>query len=283
MPSAETVLARIVEWAEDEPNVRALVLVGSRAAGADADDLADIDLRIYAKTTELLVEEDEWLSAFAPMWVCVRDEYHHEGLTVPTRLVVYEGGTKVDFALYAAADADDIPSGMMTRRALVDKDGIAPASQPQLALGPPPSEEEYRRVVEEFWFEAYHVAKYLYRNELWQAKARDWEMKTFLLTMIEWHACAKRGWDINTKYRGKEMASWVDEDVWGAIHETFARFDAEDSWSALDATMGLFRRIGGEVGDALGTTYPDDVDRRISTFVADLEQSAHEEAAGELS
>jgi len=62
----------------------------------------------------------------------------------------------------------------LAHRVLVDKD----AAFAHEAVGPPlvrpelPADAEFRRVVDEFWFEAYHVAKYLARDELWRTKLR---------------------------------------------------------------------------------------------------------------
>lgn len=272
---AESLLDRIVAWAKAEPNVRALVLVGSRAGDEPPDGLADIDLRVYAKTTEPYTGDDEWLSELAPVWLCVRDEYRHADLVVPTRLVLFEGGIKVDFALYpAAALADHEDGGEPASRVLVDKDRVAPDVRRRPVDPAAPSEEEFARVVGEFWFEAYHVAKYLARGELWLAKARDWETKRFLLKMIEWHARAGRGWNLDTRHGGARMRSWAGGEVWADLHGAFSRFDAEDGWRGLSATTELFRRLARETAAILDVAYPEDVDRNISRFIEELERGA---------
>ena len=61
---------------------------------------------------------------------------------------------------------------------------LEPSGRRWAAFCERPAESEFRRVVEEFWLEAYHVAKYLARDELWLAKERDWATKRFLATMI---------------------------------------------------------------------------------------------------
>lgn len=278
MNDAEQILGNTVAWASAEPNVRGLVLVGSRAQNGLTDDLADIDVQVYARTAEPYTRDKFWLSVIGPVWVCVHDEYRHGDLVVPTRLVIFARGTKVDFAFYRAASMADVVRDATAYRVLLDKDNAATDVGHQAWRAEPrgePSEAEFVRVVREFWFEAYHVAKYLARGELWLAKSRDWATKEFLRIMIEWHARAERGWSLDTQYGGKHMPSWVSRDVWEDLHRAFAHFDAEDSWDSLFATTELFRRVAVDTAAALGLLYPEDVDQNISGFVLKLRGSTN--------
>ncbi len=282
MKDADQILSNIVAWASADLNVRGLVLVGSRAQNGRTDELADIDVQVYARTAEPYTRDEVWLSEVGPVWVCVRDEYRHGTLVVPTRLVIFARGTKVDFAFYPAASMADIVRDAAAYRVLLDKDAAA-AEVGQQAWRPEPggepSEAEFMRVVREFWFEAYHVAKYLARGELWLAKSRDWATKEFLRMMIEWHARAERGWSLNTHYGGKHMRSWVSRGVWEDLHRAFAHFDAEDSWNSLFATMELFRRVAADTAAALGFLYREDVDQNLSGFILKLRGSTNRSPA----
>ena len=133
-----------------------------------------------------------------------------------------------------------------------------------------PGEDEFRRTIEEFWHEAHNVAKYLARNDLWSVKFRDWEMKRFLLRMIEWHAHSKYGWQYDTSHLGKWMSSWVDPEIWESLHAAFARFDAQSGWNALLATVRLFRRIAPETAERLRYRYPDDLDRNMEGLICSM-------------
>ena len=125
-------------------------------------------------------------------------------------------------------------------------------------------------VVNEFFFEVYHVAKYLYRKDLWFVKYRDWASKDFLLRMIEWNERTYHGWDYNTYYLGVYMSKWTNKRTWAALDKCFAHFDAHDSWQALFATIELFRTLAQETAEKLGYQYPHDVDTNIIQFVQNL-------------
>jgi len=136
-----------------------------------------------------------------------------------------------------------------------------------------PDDKEFQRLVSEFWFEAYHVAKYLKRNELWLVKFRDWAAKELLLKMIEWNARAKHGGEIDTCFMGKNMQAWVDSETWQALHATFGHFNRQDSWNALLATMDLFRRLATETADLLHFTCPQEIDRNLTGFILNLKNN----------
>jgi len=276
MTAADLILASIIEWAKNEEPIRALLLEGSRAANAPCDELADLDIDVFTRTYEPYTQDDRWLSSIGQVWVYSPDQYEWGNEIVPTRLVIFRDGVKVDFSfvgahrLAALADTDDLDAGY---RVLLDKDGEASKlRRPTFSKkpAPPPTEKDFVCLVSEYWFEAYHVAKYLKRGDLWLAKSRDWETKAYLLTMIEWHAQARHQWNYDTLYAGKHMGAWADEKVWQALHGAFAHFDRDDSWSSLLASNDLFRELATEVAESLRCAYPTDIDRNITGFILKL-------------
>jgi aminoglycoside 6-adenylyltransferase len=95
-------------------------------------------------------------------------------------------------------------------------------------------------------------------------------MKEALLRMVEWHARATQGWDHDTWHEGHHMASWVDAETWEALHETFGRFDAADSWRALLASMDLFRRLAWEAARCMDYPYSRALDDHVAQYIARL-------------
>lgn len=271
------ILNRIVDWGRETPEVRALILEGSRAESNAADDLSDYDVNVFLTDSTPYTEDKAWLSSIAEIWVCIPEAVEHNGTLFPSRLVIFRDGIKVDFILYSLdvleeyAKADPLPAGYDTGyKVLLDKDHItARMRAPSYSAfkGKQPSAEEFIRCVNAFWFEVYHVATYLRRQDLWAVKFRDWECKRFLIRMIEWHENALRNWDLRTNPLGKRMTSWVSAETWKALHNVFGRFDSQDSWRALEATTKLFRRVAGETAETLGFTYPQDLDGHISGFI----------------
>ena len=129
---------------------------------------------------------------------------------------------------------------------LLDKQGVTqqlpPATGAFLILAVP-SEDEFAFTVEEFWFEATHMPRYLSRGDLWVVKFRDWTMKCDLLRILEWRAIAQSAGPVDVRYIGARMREWVDAATWRDLHESFAHFAEGDAWRALLATTQLFGRV----------------------------------------
>ncbi len=268
-------LTTIVEWAEREDRVLSLIMTGAQTQNDRADDgLSDRDLELIFDDYEPFALDDAWLRHFAPVWVY---QPLFQDQDYPTRLVFYEGGHKVDFTL---ADSRRL-LGMVERgrldhlyergyRVLVDKTGLTrdlPKPSGDFPIVQLPNQGEFQTVVEEFWFEAAHIPKYLLRGELWVVKFRDWTMKCDLLKLMEWHAIARSDEPVDVRYIGTHAPKWTDERTWNELQGVFARFDAADSWRALLASMNLVRRLGQEIEQHGTLVYPQDVDDHISGYI----------------
>jgi aminoglycoside 6-adenylyltransferase len=278
MSEADRILSNILSWAEREESIRVLILEGSRALSTPFDELADFDISVFTKSQESYTQDDLWLTAIGEVWVGVSDKYDWGSDTIPTRLIIFKDGVKVDFSfidVHKLTELNAIDYHYYSYKVLLDKDRVSKQWPTQIerdSESNQPTEKDYMLVVKEFWFEAYHVAKYLKRGELWLVKFRDWETKQFLLKMIEWHAKSKQQWSYETQYMGKHMMNWADKSVWQELHHTFAHFDRDSSWECLIATMNLFRQIANEVAENLNCIYPAEIDRNITGFILKIRE-----------
>jgi aminoglycoside 6-adenylyltransferase len=265
-------------WAAQQPDIRAVVRIGSFARSyRPADALSDLDLILFTRTPARYRAWSDWIGGFGPMWLNVPAA--HDGDDCE-QMAIYEGGYKVDMVFFnlerlehmAAAQAPDhiLGRGYVT---LLDRDGLLAQIPPAPTTSPPgdlPDGEAYRAVVTRFWYSAAQVAKYLWRGQLWVTKLLERRLQDSLLTMLEWHARALNGPACDTWIDGRFMADWADPAAYDALHETFAHFDAADTWRALDASMTLFRRLATETAGRTGFTYPAELDAQITAFVAQV-------------
>lgn len=274
-------IPNILKWAPEEPSIRAIILVGSRARSQAVDRFSDYDFSIFCTTHQPYTQDEKWLSKIGHVWACVHEKMPWGPHVFPVRLVIFEGGVKADFAFFpleflqALAKAPVLPPEYdRGYQVLLDKDGVAKqmAKPRERLFQKKLDDDEFQRIAREFWFEAYHVAKYLVREDLWSVKFRANSMNAFLLKMMEWREGAKGEWK-ELPAHGKRMRSWLDESSWQGLSEVFAHFDRQDSWRALFYTMGLFREVAQETAERLGYTYPAEVDRNISQFARECEKS----------
>ena len=244
-------LSKLVGWAEARSDIACLVMTGSRAQpNATVDSYSDYDLEIFTDDPHRYTASSDWMGEIADVWVFLAPE---SSRGCPTRLIIFDDGRKVDFSILPVSALEEAVAtqgltdlyrqGYLT---LVDKHGLA-ARLPPPSYSPAvrhiPTEAEFRLTVQEFWFEAWHIPKYLSRGDLWVVKHRDWTMKQLLLRMLEWRAIAENGTGVDVGQIGLHMKEWTPAQMWDRLCEVFARFDGADSRRALLATVALFRTL----------------------------------------
>src|SRR5262249_9055090 len=174
------VLGRLVNWAEQHPLVRALVLESSRAHGlALLDAFSDYDVLVVVSDLRPFVD-DAWLSAYGTPLVTFRGINLVLDAETYGRLVLYQDHVKIDYMIWpvtllrALVQRRQLPELLdWGYRVLVDKDDLTfglPAATRTAFIPARPTEQEYLAVVEEFWWESTYVGKNLWRDNLMGAK-----------------------------------------------------------------------------------------------------------------
>ncbi len=279
--TCEQIMSNFVQWAQEQPIIRAVLVIGSRSrVDHPADQWADLDLLFVTTDPYRFLTKTDWLDVLGTPWLT----YVEDDAGVLERRVLFEGGVDVDFVPLSVEQiekmmgADLLPledvilPGM---RVLLDKDGfteIFHMARAALAESPtrsiPPHVTELMEVVNNFWYHALWVAKKVRRGELWYAKwALDMQMKELLLRMMEWHERATHGWNYNTWKDGRFLEEWADPHALKELRYTYAHYDEEDIERALLATLRLFRWLTRETTALLNYDYPIGVDEQITRLM----------------
>ena len=280
----ERLLDKFVRWAGAEEDVRAAAVIGSRARTGDhpADEFSDLDIVIVVADPQRYMAAAGWVEAIGVPWLAFVES--PDGGQTMERRVLFEGGMDVDFAFMPLDPVRDMlktgispdMADMIRRgaRVVVDKDGLAAqlqaaAVEPQALQRPSPA--EYLQVVNDFWYHTVWTAKHLRRGELWWAKGCcDGYLKARLLRMLEWHARATQGSSYDTWMRGRFLEEWADPRAVMELRQAFARYDADEIWRALTATMNLFRWLSVETAGQWGYAYPTFGAERATELVGKL-------------
>lgn len=277
------VLGRIVRWAEAQASVRAVILTSTRARdGASVDALSDYDVILYATDPAPFLDGRSWPADLGPVMVQMPPAGH--AWASPTRLVLYEDGTRIDFtiqevaALRHAAESlpDELDAGY---RVLLDRDGLAaalPAPTGSAYILKPPTQAELTAVIEEFWFETSYVARNLWRRELLPAKySLECVMKQELLRrMLEWRVALEHSWTYRPGVEGRRLKQHLAPGIWTDLEQTYAGADLEENWTALFRTTALFRRVATEVARQLALEYPHHLDAQMTRYLERIRTDA---------
>jgi aminoglycoside 6-adenylyltransferase len=280
VPEDDYALGRLVAWAETQPSVRAMILTSSRARDDDTvDELSDYDVIVAVTDPDEFLHDAEYVSAYGRPLARWGDEHELLGLHATFRGIVYDDGVKIDFTIWPQqllvriAEQETLPEDLdVGYRVLLDKDEHTAAwkSPTYRAHVPrPPTEEEYREVVEEFWWSSTYVAKALWRDELMFAKfVLDVDLKLGpLRRALEWRAELDHDWSWWPGKFGRDFARTLPSDLWSQLRATYVGPELDENWDALFSTTALFRRVAKEVGKGLGYAYPQVVDDGVTAHL----------------
>jgi aminoglycoside 6-adenylyltransferase len=283
MLNYEFLIERITNWADATQDVRAALILGSRArSDHPADVWSDLDVLVFARHPDQFIQSSAWAKDIAPTWLTFV-ERTADGRSWERR-TLYEGGLDVDVALNPVESLDDILQTMppdvadIIRRGvkvLVDKDGqlaqIQKIQLPDTTLFQKPTEEQFVNATSDFWYHTLWSVKHLRRGELWWAKSCvDMHLKGHLQNMLEWHAHAQKGEQFDTWLRGRFLEEWADERAVTQLRDTFARYDKNDIARALLATMDLYRWLEDETASHWNYTSPRDGELHAGEITKEL-------------
>lgn len=278
--ASDPVIQQLVQWAEGEPAIRALLLTSSRANPyALLDALSDYDALLTVADVQQFCEDKSYLDRFGAVLVAYHDPLSaRDGFETCADVTQYETGLKIDFRFVSAAwlawlsEQPQLPPDLeLGYEVMLDKDGLATGLKPpghQAYIPTPPTAQEYRDAVELFFHEATYVAKYLWRDDLMAAKHMlDHLQVDHLRILLEWQAEIEHGWSVRAGDYGRGLKRWLRPEVWTALEQTYVGPDLAQNWDALWRTIDLMRSAALEVGAHLGFAYPEALHARAVAYL----------------
>lgn len=280
------IIKQLIQWGEQQSLVRAMLLTSSRAIPqAPRDVFSDYDVILALRDIQPFYANRTWLEAFGTVLVLYRDPLTPDnGLKRSEYVTQYENGLKIDFSLWPiellqqVAVAPQLPAEFDAGyQVLLDKDHLTDGLKPPTyaAYIPKlPTETEYQDTVEVFFLEATYVAKLLWRDDIMAAKhILDHYMKQeHLRPMLEWRMEIDHQWSVKPGPYGRRLKQWLRPDLWAELERTYTGAELEANWAALSQTIGLMRRVASEVGERLGYSYPQELERRVVSYLQKVRQ-----------
>lgn len=259
----EKLIEQVTTWCENRQDIRAVMIVGSRArTERPADEWSDLDLVLFSTQPEEYLSSEDWVMEIGPYWMTFVEKTAIGG--GKERRVLFEDALDVDFSIFPLQGFKQLVENDETQttlsrgiRVLVDKDGLFDnfpdfKEKPAVEENSLPSQEEWVDLIHDFWYHAVWGSKKLLRGEYWTAKVCiDYDLKQLLLKMIEWHAKAEHGKSYDTWHKGRFFDEWADPVIRDDLKNCYARYDHVEMQQALQQTIGLFRRVAKETAQPL--------------------------------
>ena len=272
--------AAVTDWAREKADVRAAVVVGSRARKeTPADRWSDLDVILIVDDPESYAESAEWVSEFGTPVMTFMEE---TPVGQRERRVLYETGEDMDLPLFPLSALERLEqnadvAAILARgyRMLVDEVGLDErlrriaqrASEPE-----PPTQADFDQLTADFWYHALWIAKKLRRGEVYTAiGCLDGYLKARLVTLLEWHARALDP-SVDTWHGGRFLERWADPGALSALETAYAHYDVRDVaralWATIDVWQGLEEETAARLVLELELDHAD-LRRRIAEVVPD--------------
>jgi len=267
-------LAKVTTWARGRQDIKALILVGSRArTDRPADIWSDYDIIIIVDDPKTYIRNDSWFHKFGRVILtfiekCAIDDSFE-------RRVLFDNGQDVDFIIEAVeaintSSPDDLNPHVLDvyrrgYRVLLDNIKISSLLKKIESVPPlkswPPSSDLFINVPNDFFYHCVWAVKKLMRGELWIAKhcLNGYMQKNCLLRIIEWHVQAQNSRNIDTWFSGRFMEKWADEKIIGRLNKIDARYDRKDIVRALYDMISLFDDLARETASLLEYSYASEI------------------------
>ena len=181
MNSYETILEKLVSFANESELIHAMILFGSRAREKNvADKYSDYDIIFLVKDVNYFLNTDLWLNQIDKYYISFQEPTAANG---QERRVFFSDAMDMDFLFYDFKDSESLASdstiqsffsrGYMMLVDKIDFKGAIERNKPSeqtKEIKTVFTEKEFINLANTFWFHTIWSVKKILRGETWSAK-----------------------------------------------------------------------------------------------------------------
>lgn len=271
----DSVIKTMVDYADNDDNIRAVLMEGSRAFG-QVDQYSDYDMVYVTVSSEpyfdgaiipFLVEH---FGEIAVMQTPDNGDPHD----VYTHLIQFSNGVRIDLTFNSIDFLSRVPLESATV-ILFDKDGLftkaAPPSDSDFWIKRPDA-EEFRHHCNEFWWCSPYVAKAVCRGQTLHAlEILGERVRDEYRDMLSYLAGVRNNWDcVNESKHGtniKQLLPPHDICFYEALMESYVIADLDEILRSLELLMQNYNALAPVVARALGYEYDSDEAEKTMSFI----------------
>lgn len=270
MRSHEQVLKQILDFAQNDANIRAVVMNGSLVnPNINHDIFCDYDILFFVHDLEQYVTDKSWRPTFGDLVIMQfnrHDDFPDDQFVF---LMQFADGVRIDLSFARMNMINTAIEDSLTV-VLLDKDQCLPpipAPNESSYITKRPNQAEYDLMVNEFWWVSTYVAKALWRSEPVTAKYLfEVIVRDCLNRMVTWYIALQHDWQINAGKMGKKFEI-LPPDLWQELCSTYPGIEETEIWQALLRSGTLMRKVSIPVAENLGYVYHHDEDERVTAYL----------------
>ncbi|WP_261129802.1 aminoglycoside 6-adenylyltransferase [Bacillus sp. Marseille-Q3570] len=276
MRTEKEMMDLILEKAENDERIRAVVLNGSRAnPNVRKDIFQDYDIVYLVNDVQSFTKDHSWVDYFGERIMMQMPE---DKVMPPAEndgkfayLMQFMDGNRIDLTLIPVNKMEELVNWDSLSIKLLDKDDIVgklPPSDDRDYHIKKPSEKEFADTCNEFWWICMNISKGLWREELSYVMFMYEQInRNVLMRMIEWEIGIRTDFSKSAGKLGKYFHKFLSEKDWAKFVATFTGPDYEQIWRSLFVMCDLFRRKAILVAEHFNYAYPYEDDKRVSDYL----------------
>ncbi|MBP1964406.1 aminoglycoside 6-adenylyltransferase [Paenibacillus aceris] len=280
MRTENEMLQLIVQFAQENEHIRAVIMNGSRVnPNVPKDIFQDYDIVYVVASLQSFINDRSWIKRFGELIIMQTPDEMGPEASEPFHkfafLMQFTDGNRIDLTYFAADQVAALGRDSLSVL-LLDKDGIIePFAEPSNRdyLPEPPTAAEFANCCNEFWWVSTYIAKGLWRRELAYAKFMyDRPVRDMLIKMLQWHIGVKTDFAVDSGKCGKYFETYLEPDYWAAFVRTYSDGDYDNMWNGLFVMCELFRETALGVADHFGYPYAAEEDERVTAHLAHVRE-----------
>jgi len=255
MRTPEEILKLVLNIANEDDNIRAVLMTGSRAnPDCPVDIYQDFDIVYFVKDIKPYWDNDAWIEdKFCKPAFMQKPE--SMSLIPPDNngnyayLMMFPDGNRIDLQITKELYVDDGEPAIL----LLDKDGTFPKINVAKDYWyiEKPNQKFFSDCCNEFHWCLNNVAKGIAREELSYAMEQFQNVRDMLMKMLEWHIGVNNNFAVSAGKSGKYFKKFLSEDVYLRFTKTYSDTDYEHMWEAAFEMLYLFDDVAKVVADKL--------------------------------
>lgn len=275
----DTTIRKITRLADNDDRVRIVLLNGSRAnPNVVPDRYSDYDVVFAVDPMTGFGDVQNSFSAFGHLLISQTNVCRENGVEFPIYLMQFDDGLRIDLTVYPADKISGKLSDSLTV-VLLDKDsqiGKLPEPGESSYLLKKPSEDEYTKTLNEFWWCVIYAAKGIARKELCYAKFMyESVVRECFVKIVSWYAAETHGWNINTGKFGRFLDKYLPGELWDRILLTYSDHIDAAFWKSLYLSCDIVQELDGFLRDRFGYRERQERDADIVEFIRQIEKDAN--------
>jgi aminoglycoside 6-adenylyltransferase len=275
MRTEEEIITLILNIAEKDKNIRAVLLTGSRAnPKVRKDKLQDFDIIYIVTQLDTFIQDPSWIDVFGERLIMqLPDEMiiGERDVHIFHYLMLFTDGNRIDLTLLPVNRLHYFLKEENLLKVLLDKDKHLvklPSLNEKSYLIKQSNEKEFLDCCNEFWWVCTYVAKGLWRKEIVYAKEMlEKPVRTMFLQMIEWYIGIHTSFSVPFGKSGRNMQPYLSPQLYNQILNTYSDSNIKNTRESLFLMAGLFDKLAKEVANAMHFHYRQEESNNVISYL----------------